>query len=225
MILGSHLYPTSSQSRRSAQLSQSTSNLSLDPLDEHCIRNRPSSSCIRCFNLPRVCCERICHGGSGCIGDATFTNFVLCFYYGPSTENKQGQISIDGRWRTSDHIAELQTALPIAVTAVRHSYPPFDFSQDQSFAPDAFRRVVVPRVLWYRERQLRDVNLGSVLLLTTLRAITFNLHRLKDPFLLSNCCAVLLNISPHVCGLHSYAAMRLASVTAFLYETICGGMW
>jgi hypothetical protein len=30
--------------------------------------------------------------------------------------------------------------------------------------------------------------------------------------LLSNCCAVLLNISPHVCGLHSYAAMRLASV-------------
>lgn len=99
------------------------------------------------------------------------------------------------------------------------------FSQDQSFAPDAFRRVVVPRVLWYRERQLRDVNLGSVLLLTTLRAITFNLHRLKDPFLLSNCCAVLLNISPHVCGLHSYAAMRLASVTVSCmkrYVVECG---
>ena len=87
------------------------------------------------------------------------------------------------------------------------------FSQDQSFGPDVFRRVMVPRVSWYRERHIRDVNLGSVLLLATLRAITFNLHRLKDPFLLSNCCAVLLNLSPHVSGLHSYAAMRLASVT------------
>ena len=99
------------------------------------------------------------------------------------------------------------------------------FSQDQSFGPDAFRRVVVARVPWYRERQLRDVNLGSVLLLTSLRAITFNLHRLKDPFLLSNCCAVLLNISPHVCGLHSYAAMRLASVTVSCmkrYVVECG---
>lgn len=99
------------------------------------------------------------------------------------------------------------------------------FSQDQSFGPDAFRRVIVARCPWYRERQLRDLNLGSVLLLTTLRAITFNLHRLKDPFLLSNCCAVLLNISPHVCGLHSYAAMRLASVTVSCmkrYVVECG---
>lgn len=99
------------------------------------------------------------------------------------------------------------------------------FSQDQSFGPDAFRRVMVARVPWYRERQLRDMNLGSVLLLTTLRAISFNLHRLKDPFLLSNCCAVLLNISPHVCGLHSYAAMRLASVTVSCmkrYVVECG---
>ena len=99
------------------------------------------------------------------------------------------------------------------------------FSQDQSFGPDAFRRVVVARVPWYRERQLRDVNLGSVLLLTILRAITFNLHRLWDPFLLSNCCAVLLNISPHVGGLHSYAAMRLASVTVSCmkrYVVECG---
>ena len=99
------------------------------------------------------------------------------------------------------------------------------FSQDQSFGPDVFRRVIVARVPWYRERQLRDINLGSVLLLTTLRAISFNLHRLKDPFLLSNCCAVLLNISPHVCGLHSYAAMRLASVTVSCmkrYVVECG---
>ena len=87
------------------------------------------------------------------------------------------------------------------------------FSQDPSFGPDSFRRVVVTAVPWYRERHLRRISLGSVLLLTLLRSVTFNLNRLRDVFLLSNCCAVLLNLSPHVSGLHGYAAMRLASVT------------
>ena len=86
-------------------------------------------------------------------------------------------------------------------------------SQDQSFGADIFRRVMVAHAPWYRERHMRDVNLGSVMLLTVLRAISFNLHRIKDPFLLSNCCAVLLNVSPYLSGLHNYAAMRLASVT------------
>lgn len=87
------------------------------------------------------------------------------------------------------------------------------FSQDASFGPDAFRRVVVSSVPWYKERHLKDINLGSVLLLTLLRSLTFNLNRLHDSFLLSNCCAVLMNLSPNVVELHDYAAMRLASVT------------
>ena len=87
------------------------------------------------------------------------------------------------------------------------------FSQDASFGPDAFRRVFVPSVPWYRERILKDINLGSLLMLTILRSIAFNLNRLEDAFLLSNCCAVLMNLSPNVVDLHDYAAMRLASVT------------
>lgn len=87
------------------------------------------------------------------------------------------------------------------------------FSQDASFGPDAFRRVVVSSVPWYKERHLKDINLGSVLVLTLLRALTFNLNRLHDSFLLSNCCAVLMNLSPNVVELHEYAAMRLATVT------------
>jgi hypothetical protein len=85
-------------------------------------------------------------------------------------------------------------------------------SQDASFGPDAFRRVMVSSVPWYRERNLKDITLGSLLVLTLLRSITFNLNRLQDAFLLSNCCAVLMNISPHVVELHDYAAMRLATV-------------
>mmetsp|Transcript_21775 Transcript_21775/g.35967 ORF Transcript_21775/g.35967 Transcript_21775/m.35967 type:complete len:932 (-) Transcript_21775:841-3636(-) len=87
------------------------------------------------------------------------------------------------------------------------------FSQDSSFGPDAFRRVMVSSVPWYRERNLKEITLGSLLLLTLLRSITFNLNRLQDAFLLSNCCAVLMNLSPNVVQLHDYAAMRLVAVT------------
>lgn len=87
------------------------------------------------------------------------------------------------------------------------------FSQDSSFGSDAFRRTIVSTVPWYKERFLRDISLGSVLLLTLLRSLTFNLNRLHDVFFLSNCCAVLMNLSHSVVDLHEYAAMRLASVT------------
>ena len=38
------------------------------------------------------------------------------------------------------------------------------------------------------------------------------MNRMRDPFLLSNCCAVLLNLSPNIANLHSYASMRLVSM-------------
>jgi hypothetical protein len=87
------------------------------------------------------------------------------------------------------------------------------FSQDASFGPDAFRRVTIPSLPWYKERKLKDINLGSVLILSLLRALTFNLSRLRDGFLLSNCCAVLLNLSPHMVNINEYTAMRLGSIT------------
>lgn len=87
------------------------------------------------------------------------------------------------------------------------------FSQDSSFGRDAFRRITVSQVPWYKERNLRNINLGSVVLLVLLRSLMFNLQRLQDAFLLSNCCAILQNISPPIVDLHDYAAMRLASVT------------
>jgi hypothetical protein len=86
------------------------------------------------------------------------------------------------------------------------------FSQDPSFGRDAFKRISVPHVLWYKERQLKNINLGSVLLLTLLRTLLFNLSRMHDAFILSNCCAVMMNLSTAVAGLHEYASMRLASV-------------
>lgn len=87
------------------------------------------------------------------------------------------------------------------------------FSQDPSFGRDAFRRITVSGVVWYKERHLKSINLGSIMILTLLRSLLFNLSRLHDAFLLSNCCAVLMNLSPSVVDLHEYASMRLAAVT------------
>jgi hypothetical protein len=86
------------------------------------------------------------------------------------------------------------------------------FSQDASFGRDAFKRTTVPSVVWYKERHLKNINLGSIILLTLLRTLLFNLNRVHDAFILSNCCAVIMNLSTSVVGLHEYASMRLASV-------------
>ena len=87
------------------------------------------------------------------------------------------------------------------------------FSQDTSFGADAFRRVMVLSVPWYKERYLKEISLGSVLILALLRSLAFNLNRHNDTFLLSNCCAVLMNLSSSIVELHDYAAMRLVSLT------------
>ena len=87
------------------------------------------------------------------------------------------------------------------------------FSQDISFGPDAFRRLMIENVPWYKERHLRDISLGSVIILCLLRSMTFNLSRLRDGFLLSNTLAVLMNLTPHATNIHSYTSLRLVSVT------------
>lgn len=92
------------------------------------------------------------------------------------------------------------------------------FSQDASFGRDSFRRVNISGVKWYKERQIKEASLGSMLVLVLLRAISFNLNRLRDEFLLSNCCAVLLNLSPHIVDLNGYASTRLVSVTTSCFK-------
>ena len=56
------------------------------------------------------------------------------------------------------------------------------------------------------------------MVLTLLRSLLFNLLRLQDAFLLSNCCAILMNLAPSIADLHEYAAMRLASVTVSIMK-------
>jgi hypothetical protein len=92
------------------------------------------------------------------------------------------------------------------------------FSQDPSFGRDSFRRVSIPSVKWYKERQIKAISLGSMIVVVLLRVVSFNLNLLQDEFLLSNCIAVLLNLSPHIAQLHKYVATRLVSVTTSCFK-------
>ena len=92
------------------------------------------------------------------------------------------------------------------------------FSQDPSFGRDSFKRVSIPSVQWYKERQIKAISLGSMVLVVLLRVITFNLNMLHDEFLLSNCIAVLLNLSPHIVQLHKYVATRITFVATSCFK-------
>lgn len=92
------------------------------------------------------------------------------------------------------------------------------FSQDPSFGRDSFRRVLISKVKWYKERHVKEASLGSMIILVMIKAITFNINHLQDEFLLSNCIAVLLNLSPHIVNLHAYVASRLVSVTVSAFK-------
>ena len=128
-----------------------------------------------------------------------FSSSVTHHISGRTTIDKSGATVVEQPFRDRSQLYVIMILLLI-------------FSQDASFGPDSFRRSKISNVQWYKERKLKDVSLGSLMILSLLRCITFNLNRLQDPFLLSNCCAVLLNLSPHAVELHSYTAMRLVSV-------------
>ena len=85
-------------------------------------------------------------------------------------------------------------------------------SQEYSFGDDAFTRIFLTEVPWYKERSLKSISLGSLMILALLRSVTNNLNSLQDAYLLSNTFAVLLNLRVHAKCLHAYAAQRLVQV-------------
>uniref|UniRef100_A0A7S2WV06 Dymeclin n=1 Tax=Rhizochromulina marina TaxID=1034831 RepID=A0A7S2WV06_9STRA len=87
------------------------------------------------------------------------------------------------------------------------------FSQDDGFNVTAFQHLFLPSVPWYQERYMKQVSLGSLMLLCVLRTLVFNLAKLNDLYLLDTFLAVISNMSPHMESIHPYASQRLVAVT------------
>eukprot|EP00271_Cylindrocystis_brebissonii_P005392 TRINITY_DN17402_c0_g1_i1.p1 TRINITY_DN17402_c0_g1~~TRINITY_DN17402_c0_g1_i1.p1 ORF type:complete len:727 (+),score=106.70 TRINITY_DN17402_c0_g1_i1:575-2755(+) len=88
-------------------------------------------------------------------------------------------------------------------------------SQDASFNANV-HKLILPGVPWYKERLLPRISLGSLMVVLLIRTVKFNLSKLRDVYLHTNCLATLANMAPHVHQLNAYASQRLVSLFQML---------
>uniref|UniRef100_A0A0E0JPB7 Dymeclin n=1 Tax=Oryza punctata TaxID=4537 RepID=A0A0E0JPB7_ORYPU len=84
-------------------------------------------------------------------------------------------------------------------------------SQDSTFNASV-HKLVLPSVPWYHERLMHQTSLGSLMVVILIRTIKYNLSKLRDVYLHTNCLAILANMAPHVHRLSAYASQRLVSL-------------
>lgn len=100
--------------------------------------------------------------------------------------------------RTSNHIYMLLIILLI-------------LSQDSTFNASIHKQIL-PNVPWYEERRLHQISLGSLTVVVLIRTMKYNLSKMQDVYLHTNCLATLANMAPHVHRLNAYASQRLVSL-------------
>ncbi|KAI6693314.1 hypothetical protein NL676_021024 [Syzygium grande] len=84
-------------------------------------------------------------------------------------------------------------------------------SQDSSFNA-SIHKLILPSVSWYQERRLHQTSLGSLMVIILIRTVKYNLSKLRDVYLHTNCLATLANMAPHCHRLSAYASERLISL-------------
>lgn len=84
-------------------------------------------------------------------------------------------------------------------------------SEDDLFNK-AVHDVMLKNITWYTERAMSEVSLGGLLILVVIRTIQFNMTRMRDKYLHTNCLAALANMSGQFRGLHPYVTQRIVSL-------------
>lgn len=84
-------------------------------------------------------------------------------------------------------------------------------SQDSTFNA-SIHKLVVQDVPWYQERRLHHTSLGSLMVIILIRTVKYNLSRLRDIYLHTNCLAILANMAPHVHRLDAHASQSLVII-------------
>ncbi|KAL8188837.1 hypothetical protein R6Q57_029592 [Mikania cordata] len=84
-------------------------------------------------------------------------------------------------------------------------------SQDSSFNA-SIHKLILPSIPWYQERLLHQTSLGSLTVIILIRTVKYNMSKMRDVYLHTNCLATLANMAPHVHRLSSYASQRLVSL-------------
>lgn len=80
----------------------------------------------------------------------------------------------------------------------------------------SFLLQILKNIHWYTERSISEISLGGLLILVVIRTIQYNMLKMRDKYLHTNCLAALANMSGQFRSLHPYVAQRLVS----LFETL-----
>ncbi|XP_026464132.1 LOW QUALITY PROTEIN: dymeclin-like [Ctenocephalides felis] len=88
-------------------------------------------------------------------------------------------------------------------------------SEDDGFNKSV-HQMQLKSIPWYTERSMTEISLGGLLILVIIRTIQYNMIKMRDKYLHTNCLAALANMSGQFRDLHPYVAQRLVS----LFETL-----
>jgi hypothetical protein len=89
-------------------------------------------------------------------------------------------------------------------------------SEDDLFNAHIHDVPVTSQIDWYTERAISEVSLGGILVLVVIRTIQYNMLKMRDKYLHTNCLAALANMSGKFKDLHPYVSQRIVS----MFETL-----
>ncbi|XP_052084665.1 dymeclin-like [Mytilus californianus] len=88
-------------------------------------------------------------------------------------------------------------------------------SEDEVFNK-AVHEIILRDIPWFKDRHLTEISLGGLLIVVVIRTIQYNLTRMRDKYLHTNCLAALANMSAQFTNLHPYVSQRLINLFALL---------
>jgi dymeclin len=88
-------------------------------------------------------------------------------------------------------------------------------SEDDLFNKN-IHKILIKKLAWYTERSLSEISIGGLLILVIIRTIQFNMTRMRDKYLHTNCLAALANMSAKFENLHPYVCQRINSLFQLL---------
>lgn len=88
-------------------------------------------------------------------------------------------------------------------------------SEDEVFNK-AVHEIILRDIPWFKDRHLTEISLGGLLIVVVIRTIQYNLTRMRDKYLHTNCLAALANMSAQFTDLHPYVSQRLINLFALL---------
>ncbi|UYV69166.1 DYM [Cordylochernes scorpioides] len=92
-------------------------------------------------------------------------------------------------------------------------------SEDDYFNT-AIHDIMLKNVTWYTERAISEISLGGLLVLVVIRTIQYNISRMRDKYLHTNCLAALANMSNHFKNLHPYVCQKFIGLFEHLAKRL-----